>query len=225
MKKCKQCRVKVSTTRKTCPLCGNFLEIINDGPVLTTYPSHQPLVQKRNLFLRILAFILIVSSLISLLINLIYNKDNLWSFYIIGGSIYLWILFKSTILSKTPIAKKLIIQMIVISLVVALIDYVSDKKLINGWSVSYVIPVLSFVTTVANIIVIMIKRMKYSDYILYFLGTIFLGFVPMILYLLKVTNILWPSLSAACLSLVTIIGMIVFGDRQTKDEIKKRFHI
>ena len=67
----------------------------------------------------------------------------------------------------------------------------------------------------------MIKRMKYSDYILYFLGTIFLVFVPMILYLLKVTNILWPSLSAACLSLVTIIGMIVFGDRQTKDEIKK----
>lgn len=225
MKRCNQCNVKVSTTRKTCPLCGHFLDTIDNEQVLTTYPQYQPPVHKRNLFLKILVFLLIASSGISLLVNLIYYNDNLWSLYVIGGSIYLWILFKSTILSKKPIAKKLIIQMIFISLVVAIIDFASNKTIINGWSVSYVIPALSFATTIANIIVVMIKRMKYSDYILYFLGTIFLGFVPFILYLFNITNILWPSLSAACLSIITILGMIIFGDRHTKDEIKKRLHI
>lgn len=225
MKKCNKCNVKVSTTRKTCPLCGDFLDVVSNDPVLTSYPEFKPHVHKRNLFLRILLFVLIVGAGINVLINVVTYEGRLWSLYVVGGSIYIWMLFKSTILSKKPIAKKLIIQMIFISMLVGIVDFVSNNTIINGWSVSYVIPALSIATTIANIIVVMIKRMKYSDYISYFIGTIFLGFAPIVLVLIGLTNIIWPSLVSAFVSITIILGMIIFGDRQTKDEIKKRLHI
>lgn len=225
MKRCLKCQVNVSTTRKTCPLCGNFLENSSNEEVLTSYPPYEPVVRKRNIFLRILLFICLVGSSISVVVNLLNYNGQLWSLDVIVGAIYIWILFKSTILSKRPIAGKLVIQMIFISLVLGVIDYVSNKTLINSWAISYAIPALSIATTISIIIVLLIKRMRYSDYVLYFIETIFLGFVPLVFYLFKLTNILWPSLSAAGLSLVTILGMIIFADRQTKDELKKRFHI
>lgn len=225
MKQCLKCEVNVSTTRKTCPLCGNFLDDTNNEEVLTLYPPYEPVARKKNIFLRILLFFGIVGSGISMVVNLLNYQGHLWFLIVIVGSIYLWILFKSTILSKRPIAGKLIIQMIFISLVLGVIDYVSNKTLISSWAISYVIPALSSATTISIIIVLLIKRMKYSDYVSYFILTIFLGFVPMVLYLFKLTNILWPSLSATGLSVVTILGMIIFADRQTKDELKKRFHI
>jgi hypothetical protein len=54
---------------------------------------------------------------------------------------------------------------------------------------------------------------------------VILGFIPFILYLMGLIDELWPSLAAATLSFVTIVGMIVFADKETKEELKKRFHI
>jgi len=76
--------------------------------------------------------------------------------------------------------------------------------------------------------------MRYKDYMLYLASVALVGIMPLILSFIKVAKpffilneklVLWPSIASAIYAFFTIIGMFVFGDRATKDEFKKRFHI
>ena len=133
-----------------------------------------------------------------------------------------WILLRSTIMSKKNIAGRLLIQMIAVSLLCIGIEKQSHS---SGWALDYVVPFLCIVTILAILIIIFSKQMFYSDYLLYLLLAIIISFVPMILYLFKQINILWPSIAAASVAIMAALGMILFADRATKDELKKRFHL
>jgi hypothetical protein len=60
---------------------------------------------------------------------------------------------------------------------------------------------------------------------MYLFDAIILGFIPLILWLFNIVDVLWPSLTAASLSFATIVGMLVFADKETQEEMKRRFHI
>ena len=49
--------------------------------------------------------------------------------------------------------------------------------------------------------------------------------IPLILWTFKLVTALWPSLVAACFSLMVFLGMLIFADKATKEEFNKRFHI
>lgn len=223
MKECIKCNVKVASHRKTCPLCSQILKNENDqDQQLVLYPKYPSSEKKLNVFLKIIQFLSITSILITVGINILTYVGDWWSFYVVLGVVYLWILFRITILSKRNIAGRLFIQMIALSLSCVGIEYFSKS---DGWALEYVVPLLCVATTIAISILILIKQMRYNDYLLYLLTMGIILWIPMILYWTKVINILWPSITAAALSIVTIFGMIIFADRATKDELKKRFHL
>lgn len=219
MKKCPKCLVEVRSNRRTCPLCGHMLE--GEGTLQPTYPAYQPIPKQVNLLLRIILFITIVAGLTSALINLLTYTDTWWAGYVILGLIYMWIVIKSTILSRRNVAKKLLIQMLALSLIAIGVEKISKS---SGWALDYVVPSICGLTIIAIIILIMSKKMRFNDYLLYLLTTVLISFVPIILYWTDVVVVLWPSVSAAGIAVVTIIGMIIFADTATKDELKKRFH-
>lgn len=224
MKRCTKCNVNIHTDRKTCPLCNEVLTKINDLNEEPVYPKYNYNDPRKSIFYRLLVFLSWSVIIVSVLTNIatLKNNNRPWSVYCVAGVIYLWILIRSTILSKNNIAMKLVVQNITSSLLVYLIDYLSGSV---GWSLNYVIPALSVAATFSIVIILMIKYIKYSDYILYLVSSICLGFVPLGLYFFKLSTILWPSLASAAFSFVVILGMIVFADRETKSELKKRFHI
>ncbi|MDD4212469.1 MAG: DUF6320 domain-containing protein [Bacilli bacterium] len=220
MRKCPNCLVEVKTNRKTCPLCGQLLT--GDGSNLPTHPPYQPQSKHINLFLRITLFITIVAGLVSVLINILTYEGVMWAGYVILGLIYMWIIIKSTILSRRNIAKKLLIQMIALSLIVIGIENLSQT---SGWALDYVVPSICGLSVIAIIILIVSKKMRYNDYLLYLITTILISFVPIILYWTDVVGVLWPSVTSATIGVITIVGMVIFADTATKDELKKRFHI
>lgn len=224
MKHCEKCHVDISTKRQTCPLCGQFL--IDTEPkkeiLLSEYPPYKPIVKEYNLLLRIIYFLGFTGIILSAVVNWLTYEGVAWSIYVGIGVVYLFILLKNTIMAKKPIARKLIVQMIVLSILLFGVDYYGGFA---RWSLDYVIPSLSIATTLSIILVVLIKPMRYEDYVIYMFLTVFLGFIPFIFYLFKIVNVLWPSISAAGLSLAVMIGMITFADRKTKNELKKRFHI
>lgn len=223
MKACPKCKVNINSVRKTCPLCGEILTEINkEGTDTLLYPKYVPATHSPNLLLRILLFISFVVSFVSVLINLLTYKGDLWSFYVLVGVGYAWILLRSTILSRKNIAGRLLIQMLAVSTVVLVIEKVSHT---SGWALDYVVPFICIVTTLAIVILILSKQMRYNDYLLYLLVSILVSFVPLILYWFDKIKVFWPSITAAALAFVITIGMIVFADRVTKDELRKRFHL
>lgn len=225
MKKCVQCQVSVNTERKTCPLCFALLRASEEpSQQLTPYPKYRSRAVRYNVFFRILAFLSIIASFVSVLINLITYRDSgkLWSLVVVASLIYMWILFRSTIRGQGNVPRRLLIQMLTLSALLYVIDRFSGN---GGWSLSYVIPFLSMASLLAIIILLVSNTVKFRDYLSALFATCIFGLIPFILWLLDVVETLWPSFSAASLSISTIIGMFIFAGGHIKEELKKRFHI
>lgn len=224
MKKCSKCNLLHNTTRKSCPLCFEILEDLDgkdfQGP---DYPRPVPEPSSYNVLLRIIAFLSVIAVFVSALVNaLTYSKTKtLWSLIVVLGVVYFWVLLRSTFKAKVNVGLKLVIQMLMLSSLVVGIDAVSG---FSRWSLNYVVPFLSIASLLA-IIAVLLGKVKFAEYLLYLLAAVILGFIPFILWLVNLIDVLWPSLAAASLSFATIIGMIVFADKETKEELKKRFHI
>ncbi|NLD25888.1 MAG: hypothetical protein GX661_00855, partial [Acholeplasmataceae bacterium] len=57
MKKCNKCKVLVDTDRKTCPLCFDILQNVDEEPVVNpSYPKPTPMPAHYNVFMRIVTF-------------------------------------------------------------------------------------------------------------------------------------------------------------------------
>jgi len=223
MKKCTQCHVYIDSKRKTCPLCLAVLE--DDGlDYIDKYPKPQFAPQKRSIFLKILAFLSIVATLACVLINILtYEKGKtFWSAIVAFNICYFWVLIKSTFKKENKVAIRLVIQTIAISLLLYGIDYFTGNL---KWSVNYVIPFITIASLLSILILSIGNKERYIQNFLYILVSIILSIIPLFLWLFKLSTILWPALSSSSFGIVTLIGIGVFADKDTKEEIKKRFHI
>jgi len=225
MKECQACKILVNTERKTCPLCFTILKPAQEETKeFNPYPKYQSKVVKYNYYYRGIVFLSIIAILTSVIVNIITYKENknLWSLVVIAGISYFWILLRSTIHGEGNIPRRLLTQMLMLALLLFIIDYFNDFL---RWSINYVIPFLSISLTLSIISLLVGNTGKFKDYVSALFASIISGFIPFVLWLFKIVKILWPSLGAATLSLVTIIGMFIFAGNQIKEELKKRFHI
>lgn len=224
MKRCPKCNVKVNSVRKTCPLCLSILETKEGGEYKKIYPSPNLTPKKKSVLLKILSFLSVVGIFTSAVVNyLTYTKEGgLWSIIVAFNIGYFWVLIKSTLTRRGNIAVRLVIQTIAISLTVYIIDLLSGN---TGWAINYVIPFTIMAALLSIISITLGSKERYQMYFNQIVTGVILGFIPIIFRFLNIATETWPAISALSLSVATIIGMIIFGDRHTKDEIRKRFHI
>jgi hypothetical protein len=127
------------------------------------------------------------------------------------------------------ISLRLMFQAVTVSVLCFAIEWSTPSINPSGrhWALEFVMPFVMVATTLAITMLIFIRPLKYKDYSFYLFCMTIIGFLPMVLYFLG-----WmdpagflPSIISACYSLFTILGMFMFADRTTKDELIKRFHI
>jgi hypothetical protein len=56
-------------------------------------------------------------------------------------------------------------------------------------------------------------------------AAVFIGFIPLALWLFGVIVVWWPAVICAFMAGFTLIGMRLFAVRQLKHEMAKRFHV
>lgn len=233
MKYCKSCGIKVDSKRMTCPLCKDVLEVKDDHHIkgYEEYLGYQEKPHKAHIVRKIFLFLSLVAIIVCVVVNILTFRGSLWSLIVIGSILYLWVLVKFTILSRKNIAKKLVLQALTISLLLAFIQLLTPS---TKWLIPYALPFVMIATSFSITLLIFIKTMRYKDYMLYLLSVALVGLVPLLLIIIKPTRILfevneklimWPSIACCLYAFFTIIGLFLFGDRATKDEFKKRFHI
>lgn len=235
MKKCNKCNIYVDTSRITCPLCYEVLEETSfEERVSEPYNPYVANKSKRHLTRRIFLYLSIITILICGFVNIITfaNCKNLWSLIVLSSIVYLWVLVKGVIMSRKNIALMIILQSFVLGVLFFFIENVAknSSNSFKPWVIPYIIPFIMIVSMMAITLVIFIKVMRYKDYMMYLVSVVILGFIPLLLYLIPSTRplydgVLWPTISSAGYSIATLIGMFIFGDKETKQEFIKRFHI
>ncbi len=230
---CQNCKVTVLNSKKICPLCDLPIEgdAIDENGFLQQaedvfYPTYtiSKKAKARKTILQVLLFLLLSGSFISMLINGLQLEinHNYWSAIVVSALLYCYMGFRSITSVHLNTGAKYIVQLILLSFLLTVIDSVSG---FHRWSINYVIPFLSIGTTLLLMILAHSKYYRYKEYIGYVFASLLLGLIPLFVVFIKIATVAWPSLAAFCVSMIIVILLFTFADTRFKSELLKRFHI
>jgi hypothetical protein len=222
MKYCKKCNVYVRGDGRQCPLCFSNLAETDGDDGFAGYPDIQENSRKYNILFRLFLFLSIAGSLVCLLFNLFFWSGTLWTLIVVTGILLLWETIGLMIMSKRNAGLKVIGQTIVVLILLITIDAVTGW---NQWSIGLIAPFVIISSTCAMTIVLYINRSRWREYMLFQFVITINGFIPVILYGCGLIKIIWPGAVGALYSLLTLLGMMIFADKQFKNELRKRFHV
>lgn len=225
MNYCEKCSVSVHSQHKKCPLCdATLLTSTVKEKSISRYPEYP--LKKRDFFDILMSRWALVISIVAILIcgmvNIFTFSKTVWSLIVAGSIIYEWITIKHTVKSKSRFGKKLIIQVISISGLCLLIDWVTG---LNKWAGNYIIPFVVIGVTFTLTLLAMLRSEEWVDNFGHLMVLLFISIVPLLFFFLGVSNVLWTTISAILYAVITIIILIVFAYPKLKEELKKRFHI
>lgn len=205
-----------------CPLCFDRLERADGFPEEPSYPPLLKQAEQYNLIKRTLLMLSFTVALVCVTINFFASPQNWWSLIVLGNILYMWIAIGTMVRKRSKLGYNILMQAISLSAVLILIDYRTGWR---GWAVNYVFPFLLMTAILSITVVIIVRRVDSSHFILYLFLMALIGFLPIALWAVGWAEVLWPALVSALYSALSIIGMFIFADRSTKQELKKRFHL
>lgn len=237
MSRCIKCKIEVLDDAVMCPLCHRVLERTNDseetlemdveedenhGSHSVTYPDVEPAIRKLRRANRIVIFSSVVLEMVALLVNYIIDFDVKWSY--VSGLMLAYGCF--TLLysaEKTKsLQRKLVVQTVWALILVVLIDLSLD---FFGWSLSFGMPSIILGMDIAIFVLMRVDTVNWQNYIMaqiWIFGISLACAVPVILGIVQFPLI---AIIAPVVSAFSLIGTIVFGDKQAENEIKRRFHV
>lgn len=221
MKRCKQCRVYIADDEMVCPLCQTVLEELDGERRERMYPAIEFNAQSYNLVTRLVLFLSVVLAMVLVGIN-VYAYDGIWwSLIGVGMMAYLWMTILFSVRHHTNPAAKILVQTLAAQLLCLLADFVLGYR---GWSVNYAIPAIVLVANMSTLILQLVNFVNWQSYLLFQLE--YLGFSLILGILYAVGIITRPVLAfgAVFVSILIFAGMMIFGDKKAKNEVKRRFH-
>jgi hypothetical protein len=215
--------VTVEGGHRYCPLC--YAELENTGESDTAYPDYSSAYKNIKWLTRtkLFLFLSVFASLVCLVINLLSWEINgyLWSGVVITILIFIWSLFLSFRSKRVNAAGRILLIYIIISAIVLGIDV--DTGFFR-WSTTYVLPFLTMAVVLCLTLLAAIRKGRYKDYFVYWLFALIISVYPLLLFLLSLSTAIWTGIVALSHSLLTLIGLYIFSNREFRTEIKKRFH-
>lgn len=223
MKYCSKCHIYLQGSGRQCPLCSEVLtDADKDQDDHDVYPDIQEKSGKDRLIFWLFLSLSVAGSFACILANLFDASGVLWSLIVMTALLLLWETVGFMILSKKNIGWRLFAQMLAIMVVLITIDAVTGWR---AWSIAFFAPFVTAASSFAMTVIFYINRTKWRENMLFQLIIAANGFIPVILFWCGLTKIIWPAAAGALYSLVTFTGMLIFADKQLKNELRKRFHL
>lgn len=222
MKVCKNCQVTVKGDWTICPLCNEPLFGENTEKKQTALKNVSLRFSRKKL---IRTFILI-----SLLVIVLYFiVQGIWDFeffglkYVLFGLIITWLSSLILIRKRRNIVKGMVYLMIFFSLLSLYFDY--GYGVGSGWSITFVIPIVSISVLMAMIIFVNLVDLKIGDYVLYLELTAILGVIPLLFLIMDWVAHPLPSLTSVILSVIVFTVTFIKHRTKIKNELEKRFYV
>ncbi len=222
MKRCKKCNVNILDDTVTCPLCKSILEGDTESKnYIKLYPDVDFDTGKYRKLKKIFIFILAVICIALGFINYITYSGFIWSIIAVSGVIYFGVTVTYSIMNNANIASKILVQTIGAGILVIVIDNVLGY---TGWSVNYVIPSTIIFANLSIILCMIVNRMNWQSYFMYQIAITFFSFIPPILFWIGIIDKPFLAIFTTCISILILIGTIIFGDKSVKNELIRRFN-
>lgn len=224
MKKCNYCNVEAADGEQICPLCQISLDTNQEKEEIedTMYPEIEFNIHKFNIITRLFLFLSIVLGIVLIQVNYLTYDGVWWSAVSTGVLVYFWLTILYSIRHNTNAAAKILVQSLAAQALCLICDFVWGYR---GWSVNYAIPAIILAANGSTLILLIVNFMNWQSYILFQLEYVFYCIVLVILFFAGVITNPIMTFAASGVSVLILIGIMIFGDRKAKNELKRRFHI
>ena len=206
----------------------NFYQILEEEGVQCkkvepSYPeSDTPKLTGIKTF-QLFAFLCIVAAVVSVAVNVIFTPHLLWSLVVIGGIVSSFCTISIGYYKRNNLMKNTMWQLVLITCACIVWDALMGWK---GWSIDYVFPAVSLAILVTMMVISKIQEHSAKEYMIYLLmASLYSTIVPLILLLVGAVKVTYPSVIAASIGFLMIIGLMMFRWKAFKEEIEKKFHV
>ena len=221
MRYCNKCNVTVENNLDNCPLCKQKIYIKNeefekDFPLQTLVKEDS--IQRAK---KILIFVFIFLFGLNVIFNVIFSFRLSWVPYSLVVLWYVYLIIKVALKSYKNIGSIVMVNVYMLSIISFILDLILGFP---RWSVNYFIPLVILAGIMALAIFVFIKPTSFLTYFIYMLIIALFGLILLIFLWTRLATVTGPCIVTAFISLMAIIGMFIFGDKNARHEFIKRFH-
>lgn len=232
MSYCVHCGVELDPTASVCPLCQT---LVQDPAQAVDRESPKPFptrageikpVSKWELTL-LVTTILVSVSVVCGVLNIFLNPGHIWSLYIIGAALMLWLWFVPPLLDrKLALPIRLLLDVAAIAIYVLLIAVANDGM---SWYLYLAVPIILTGGAIAMALGLFLPKRSILSTTTTLIGSVGLFCFFLELYLDRYLQREWtPSWSlvvvAICVAIVVPL-IIVRRVPSLREEVRRRFHM
>lgn len=227
---CEKCKVNVDNIHQTCPLCGAYIKkdeekTISDKPsaIYYGYPKINTESVIKNLMLKIIIYVSIISTACVILIDLILSGKIDWSFHVAVGWLVFWFSLGRTIFFNLELRRQVVWDCIFASFLVYYAQYYVGIG--ENWALEVGLPLIDISCLILLGSTMVIKYKQWERYCLPISIICLFSMVPIIVYGILNRQVLVLHVICAGAGVVLLLGMMLLGNKKYFMELKKKFHI
>ncbi len=222
MTKCICCGMNVYEGHSVCPLCDTPLENIKiEGKAAYPVYKRAEAVQIKSGKACKIASVAVIALLAFLNIITYPLAPALWSLNVAAPICYAWFLAKNTAQANVNGGAKVLFHLMAISILVIVVDVASGFL---RWSVNFVVPFL-ILSTALIYVMASLKGKDWEKRIRHILGFAAAGFVPMLLFVLGISSVLWTGIMCAGFSAAIVWSLRSSKLSLIRSELLWIFHV
>ncbi|MBN2521279.1 MAG: zinc ribbon domain-containing protein [Bacteroidales bacterium] len=240
MNYCKNCGVELEENMNICPLCGEsideksvkkeHLQSAQPQPEKKLFSDYESLTQKqrRKLFWELSGIILISGIIVTLIIDLIINKNITWSKYSITASLVIFVNITLITFWRHKIILVFVGSFVSTSILLVLLDM---YNLNIGWGVKLGIPFLFSLYFIILVLVILMRISNQQGFNMLACFFIAIGLLTMCIegiisiYTKKVFYLHWSIIVMVCMIPISAILFFIHYRLKKGIDLKRFFHI
>lgn len=205
----------------------NFFRILKDMGVTpkqedTMLPEREKNRRSPMTFYKIFSFICLAIVVISTVVDFSLTPDIHWTLWVAGSVASMWLALTIGFFKRHNLLKNAMWQLLVITIACIVWDVATGWR---AWSVNFVLPGVCILIDASMLIISRLQSHSAREYMIYDVMAAVYGMVlPLILMLVGVVTITFPSVICVGASFLFLMALIIFKWREFKEEMHKKFH-
>lgn len=234
MSYCVNCGVKLAPSLKRCPLCNtpvvnpNDLAAIQQPVPPFPHEKGQVEVVRRKDLAILLSTSLIAASVVCGLLNLLVFRESLWSLYVIGACVVVWVLaVPAVIYTRMPLYGSILCDGLAIALYEFMISLNTPQQ---EWFFRLALPITALCTVAALIFAFLIRKVSSAFLMtgLYFFVEAALICVSIELlierYLALPFRLTWSAVVLSISAVIVIALVTILSRARLRNAVRRRLH-
>lgn len=222
MNYCPQCKVSVKGEWEYCPLCKSSLNDEETGERQLSVFLNVPLEFNRDKAIQSFLRYSLIIVLFYFVVQYFWTFEFFGLEYVLLGLVITWTNIVFLVRKRANIAKAINYILFFVSAVSIYIDYLKGW---TGWSITFVVPILSISSLIAMFISIRVVNLNVGDYVLYLQLAAIVGIAPLLFLIMGWVGHPLPSIISVVFSFSMFVSVLIRYRRRVIKELQKRMHI